>query len=174
MPSLKKHLQKHVPRCLAGLAVTKARFPIDERSDYFAAYALAQQETKIATAQVLGYLLGDYNPECQGELDFISPLRLRWPDGQETLAFDSAVHGYHGELGSAAKLHGAGPPTTFACPNCKRQEFEVTVQFDYGDAVVDLLDDEPKAPAQDFFTNILFAGKCCRCGSPTIILDMDL
>lgn len=174
MPSLKKHLQKHVPRCLAGFAVSKARFPIDERSDYFAAYSLAQAGTKVNKAQVLGYSLADYNPACQGEPDFISPLSIRWPDGQQVLAFDSAVHGYHGELGSSAKLHGEGEPQVFACPNCKRHDFDVTVQFDYLDAVVDLFEEEPKLPAQDYFCNVLFAGKCLHCGSPTIILDMDL
>ncbi len=123
---------------------------------------------------MFGYLLGDYNPLCKNDPDFISPLTLRWSDGSELCVFDSDIHGYHGELHWSAKYRGVGVPQAFKCGNCGHERFRVTTQFDYRDACDDLLEDEPELAVQDYFMNIIVFGACTKCGHVNRILDMDL
>ncbi len=173
MNDLHAHILKHPPRCIAEVIATLA-VPIDRRDCTVVAFALSQKGVANDFAKILGYPLVDYNPDCRNDPDFISPLILLWPDGTENLVFDSDLHGYHGEMDSSAKLHGKGPPKEFKCPECNHNEFQVVVQFDYWDACDDLWEDEPELAVQDYFCNIIFAGRCLRCGTRTNVLDMDL
>ena len=105
----------------------------------------------------------------------MSPLLLTLVDEpQPTPIFDSAIHGYHGELGCSAKFRGSGLPEAFSCPTCSGSLFVVTVQFDYGGGCHDLVEDEPDLPVEDYFQNVLLRGRCVRCGRDSDILDMDL
>ena len=173
MSELRDHILKNLPRCLADVMATVVE-PIDPRDCTVVAFALSQEDAANDSAKILGYPLADYNSACRDDPDFISPLSLRWPDGNENLVFDSDLHGYHGEMESSAKLHGEGTPKEFLCPHCSHNEFNVQVQFDYWDACDDLWEDEPELPIQDYFTNIIFSGRCLKCGTQTNVLEMDL
>jgi hypothetical protein len=170
---LESVLRTKLPRCLDGVDATTVP-PPESRDCTVKAFSIGSKTTADAAAQVLGYPLGDYSPSCESDPDFISPLTLKWSDGTDSCVFDSDVHGYHGEMESSAKLRGTGAPRAFACGKCGHDRFRVTVQFDYGDACEDLLDDEPHLPAQDYFCNIIFFGACDKCGQVNRILDMDL
>jgi hypothetical protein len=173
MTPLESLLEARIPRCLDGVKVT-AVDPPESRACTVTAFSLGPRAVGDMNAQVFGYLLGDYNPACQGNPDFIGPLTLRWSDGAESCVFDSDIHGYHGEMDSSAKFRGRGAPRAFICGRCGHDRFRVTVQFDYLGACDDLLEDEPDLPAQDYFCNIIFFGACAKCGDVSRILDMDL
>jgi len=173
MVSLEEHVLEHLPRCIADVKATPTS-AIDRRDCTVAAFALSQKGTSEGAAGILGFPLGDYNPDCKDDPDFISPLTLRWPDATENVIFDSDIHGYHGEMQSSAKLHGEGTPRAFTCQQCGHGQFNVVVQFDYWDACDDLCEDEPDLPIQDYFCNIMIAGKCVNCGTHNAVLDMDL
>lgn len=147
---------------------------IENRDCIATAFTLSQKADTASNAQVLGYPLSDYNDACQGDPDFISPITLRWPDSTESLIFDSEIHGYHGEMESSAKFHGSGVPKAFACIECGHDKFAVTVQFDYWDACEDLLEDEPDIPVENYFCNIIVAGKCANCHETNQMVNMDL
>jgi len=170
---LESLLKTKLPRCLDQVKAT-AVVPPESRDCSVTAFGLGPKAIDDVTAQVLGYPLGDYNPLCKNDPDFIGPLTLRWSDGTESCVFDSDIHGYHGEMDSSAKLRGSGAPRAFACGKCGRDRFRVTAQFDYSDACDDLLDDEPDLLAQDYFCNVIFLGACAECGHINRILDMDL
>jgi hypothetical protein len=169
---LNEHVQRHLPRCLS--AVTATPLPVDDAAYVSTAFLLSQKTTGDTRAQVLGYPLSDYNPACSGDPDFISPLTLRWTDGNEDTVFDSDQHGYHGEMDASAKYHGEGSPQPFKCGKCGNSTFAVSVRFDYWDACEDLLEDDPEIAVQDYFCNIIFSGKCSACVSDCEILNMDL
>lgn len=173
MTPLESLLESKLPRCLAGVNATSVAAP-ERRDCAVTAFVLGPKTLGDDAAQVLGYPLGDYNPSCKDDPDFISPLTLHWSDGTESCVFDSEIHGYHGEMDSSAKLRGVGAPRAFACGKCGHDRFRVTAQFDYWDACDDLLDDEPDLPAQDYFCNIMIFGACASCGHVNRILDMDL
>ncbi len=147
---------------------------IRDRNCVSTAHRLSAKGTTNWAAEILGYPLSDYNTAVKDCRDFISPLTLRWPDGSETVVFDSEIHGYHGELNWSAKYRGQGQPQNFTCPECGNQQFAVTMQFDYCNACQDLLDEEPEIAVQDYFCNIEFAGTCQKCGQQTTVLEMDL
>lgn len=173
MNELLDHILKHTPRCLADVTATFVE-PIVPNECTVVTFALSQKGKMNEPAHILGYPLAEYNPDCREDPDFISPMSLRWPDGSVNLVFDSEVHGYHGAMDSSAKLHGEGTPTEFMCPNCNHNEFNVLVQFDYWDACDEFWEDEPDAPIQDYFCNIIFAGRCLGCATQTNVVDMDL
>ncbi len=174
MTPLESLLKTKLPRCLDGVKA-RAVAPPEPRDFCMAtAFSLHPKDAEDARAQVLGYRLGDYNPMCGNDPDFIGPLTLRFSDGSEHCVFDSNIHGYHGEMDSSAKLRGTGAPRTFGCGNCAHDRFRVTAQFDYTDACDDLLEDEPELPVQNYFCNIIFFGECANCGHVNRILDMDL
>lgn len=170
MSELLDILRKRIPRCLRGVVAT-VRNPIDTSDDVVTSFTLTQKETGEAQAQMLGYPLGEYNPKCKNDPDYIGPLTLRWSDGSDTCVFDSDIHGYHGEIDSSAKLRGVGTPKPFCCGKCGQDRFSVTVEFDYWD---DLLDDAPDGPVEDYFGNIMFEGTCANCGTTQEVLNMDL
>lgn len=173
MKTIRDLVLENPPRCIAETDTVETA-PIDERGSELVAFSLLQKATGQRSAAILGYPLADYNPACAGDPDFISPLSLVWPDGSTSPVFDSEIHGYHGEMGSSAKLRGEGEPQRFRCPACGHDSFEVDVQFDYLDAVEDLREDEPDLPIQDYFCNVIFAATCLECGERTNALDMDL
>ena len=173
MVSLESHVLQHLPRCIADVQATPTD-AIDARDCAVAAFALSQKGTSEAVAGIVGFPLGDYNPDCKDDPDFISPLILRWPDTTENVIFDSDIHGYHGEMQSSAKLRGKGTPKEFTCLKCGHERFNVVIQFDYWDACDDLWEDEPDLPIQDYFCNIMIAGHCFNCGNRNAVLDMDL
>lgn len=138
------------------------------------AFTLSSRLGGEKTCRVYGYPLADYNPNCKDDPDFVGPLSLRWADDSELCVFDSDIHGYHGEMGSSAKIRGIGNAKLFRCLNCGHDRFRVAVQFDYWDACEDLLGEEPELPLQDYFCNAIFLGNCDKCGLANRILDMDL
>src|SRR5437016_5721921 len=118
MASLTDHVLTHTPRCLFNVVAASVEL-IEDRRCEGVAYQLRSKDGH-AVANVLGFSLSDYNRDYQG-LEFISPLYLSWTnDKKPVLIFDSAIHGYHGEMESAAKLRGNGEPRAFECPDCKR------------------------------------------------------
>jgi hypothetical protein len=173
MTPLESVLKSKLPRCLDGINAT-AIDPPESRDCTATAFSLSPKSSGDVLAKVLGYPLGDYNPSCKNDPDFIGPLMLQWSDGSESCVFDSDIHGYHGEMDSSAKLRGSGSPRAFACGKCSHDRFRVMAQFDYWDACDNLLEDEPDLPVQDYFCNIIFFGVCARCGGVNRILDMDL
>ena len=123
---------------------------------------------------MLGHPLDQLNP-VYTETNFVSPLYLQFPSTPNpALVFDSAIHGYHGELGESAKLRGSGPPATFYCPECRGEQFTISVQFDYDGGCSDLAEDEPGIAIENYFRNVLFQGQCLRCERVWSVLDMDL
>lgn len=173
MTPLESLLKTKLPRCLDGVRVT-AVVPPEPRDCTTTEFSIAPKAVGDFYAQVLGYRLQDYNPTCESDRDVIAPLTLRWPDGAESCVFDSAIHGYHGEMGSSSKFRGHGAPVAFTCEECDNSGFLLTVQFDYGGACDDLLEDEPDAQVQDYFSGIVFSGSCAMCGKVNRILAMDL
>lgn len=173
MTALESLLASKRPRCLDCVSAT-ATSPLDKRDCVVTAFSLASKLGGDATCRVLGYPLADYDPDCQDESDFVSPLNLRWNDGSETCVFDSDIHGYHGEMDSSAKIRGQGSAKIYKCSKCGHDQFRVAVQFDYWDACDDLLEDEPELPVEDYFCNVIFAGACGNCGLVNFILNMDL
>lgn len=162
----------HPPRCLANVLAVATELLEDRGRDSVAFQISSLDGPDIA--QVLGYRLSRYNPDHDG-VEFISPLSLSWPEATEpTPIFDSNIHGYHGEMGSSAKLRGVGPPELFACPACRGERFRVSVQFDYGEACRHLAEDEPELAVEDYYDNIMVDGECAGCGRNSRILDMDL
>jgi hypothetical protein len=173
MTPLESLLASKRPRCLDGVYATTSS-PLDDRDCLVTAFSLAPRSGGEATCRVLGYPLADYNPDCKDAPEFVAPLSLQWNDDSETCVFDSEIHGYHGEMDSSAKIRGNGNAKIFKCSKCRNDQFRITVQFDYWDACEELLEDEPELPAQDYFSNVIFAGACTKCGSVNRILDMDL
>lgn len=173
MTALNDHLRNATPRCIADVNATPSALMIG-RECVATAFLLSQKGSGEAPAQILGFPLGDYNPACKGDPDFIGPLTLRWMDSSETCVFDSKIHGYHGEMDASAKYRGTGVPAAFSCSKCGKDRFSVKVQFDYWDACDDLLEDEPDLPVVDYFCNVIFAGTCVGCGATSEVLHMDL
>jgi hypothetical protein len=173
MPNLQDHVLMHVPRCLSAVRTTKAPLIEDRGAEAAVAFHLLSPSGD-QTGEIHGFDLRDYNPDYSGPCEFIGPLVIKWPNGQSNLIFDSDSHGYHGELQSSAKLRGDGEPRPFLCSNCDAKTFQATVQFDYCDACNDLWEDEPETKIEDFFSNIIVAGKCGECGHLSRVLDMDL
>lgn len=173
MASLESILASKRPRCLSEVAASIA-YPLEERDCAVVSFSLAPRSGGEAACRVLGYPLADYNPSCKGRTDFVSPLSLRWDDESEARVYDSDIHGYHGEMDSATKIRGTGNAKIYKCSMCGHDHFHITVQFDYWDACVDLLEDEPDLPVEDYFCNVIFAGYCVNCGLMNRILDMDL
>ena len=170
---LESLLNTTTPRCLSGVTASRAASPVDA-SCVVSVFDLASEDGSHDLAEVLGYPLADYNPNCANDPDFVGPLALRWPDGKASTIFDSDIHGYHGEMDSSVKICGDGDPQVFACVDCGNRTFKCQAIFDYWDACDDLLDDEPELPVQDYFCNILVRGLCSKCGSVNDILNMDL
>ncbi len=125
-------------------------------------------------ARILGFRLADYNPQCAGMTEFVSPLWLQWPDTTEVCVLDTKVHGYHGEMRASAKLRGKGQKKVFICDQCAADEFVIKAQFDYHDACDDLLEDEPDIDIVDYFTGIIIIGTCAGCSAINEVLQMDL
>ena len=117
MSDLEQKVRNTIPRCLSLMAATP-RDVIASRDCVATAFGLRQKGGTADTAQVLGYLLADYNSDCEGPTEFIGPLSLRWPDSTVDLVFDSDLHGYHGEMDASAKLRGVGEAKAFACTQC--------------------------------------------------------
>jgi hypothetical protein len=171
MNSLRDYVLAHIPRCIAGAVAAPADIIEDRKCDSVAfQLSLAGEEE----AQILGHALRKYNPDYDGD-EFISPLSLIWNrNSTPVLVFDSDIQGYHGEMQDSAKLRGEGESQTFECPKCRGKVFSIRVQFDYWDACHDLWEDEPELNVENYFCNIMFAGKCRACGNLTRILDMDV
>ena len=170
MSALESLVNSAIPRCLDDVCASRIK-PFDSQDYASAAFALSSDDH--TEAEVLGYPLSDYNPNCKDDPDFVGPLSLRWTPDSSAVVFDSDLHGYHGEMDSSAKIRGKGDTKTFAC-DCGNARFRVDVQFDYCDACEDLIDDEPDLPAHDYFSNVVFRGTCTACGSTHEILNMDL
>lgn len=173
MTPLELVLKARLPRCLSDVDTT-AIDPPEPRECTVTAFSLSRKSSDDAIAQVFGYSLADYNPSCESDPGFIGPITLRWMDGAQSCVFDSDIHGYHGEMHSSTKFRGEGPAKAFECNKCGHDHFRLTVQFDYGDACDDLLEDGVDLPVQGYFRNILFLGGCAICGNVNRILDMDL
>ena len=170
MTTLESLVNLSVPRCLRGVHAARIE-PFASRAYASAAFALSSGDH--TDAEVLGYPLSDYNPNCKDDPDFVGPLSLRWSPTASVVVFDSDIHGYHGEMESSAKIRGVGDPKTFTC-DCGNSRFRVDVQFDYCDACEDLVDDEPDLPVHDYFSNVVFRGTCTDCSNDHEILNMDL
>ncbi|MCA9103665.1 MAG: hypothetical protein KDA63_21075 [Planctomycetales bacterium] len=165
-------LANKVPRCLAEVTATLIE-AIQSRDCSVRAFKISRSTHRVA--KVLGFPLADYNSACLDNHEFISPLSLGWPDGTTTLIFDSAIHGYHGEMDSSAKLRGVGTPKRFRCGQCGHDGFLVSIQFDYWEACEDLVeDDDDEIAIEDYFCNVIIAGKCENCGTRNPILDMEV
>tara|TARA_R110002111_G_scaffold262414_2_gene338422 strand:+ start:19 stop:531 length:513 start_codon:yes stop_codon:yes gene_type:complete len=170
MTTLESLVNSSVPRCLSDVHVARIE-PFTSRAYVSAAFALSAVDN--TDAEVLGYPLSDYNPNCKDDPDFVGPLSLRWSPTASAVVFDSDIHGYHGEMDSSAKIRGEGDPKSLTC-DCGNSRFRVDVQFDYCDACEDLVDEEPDLPAHDYFSNVVFRGTCTACGNTHEILNMDL
>jgi len=169
MTDIVHHVRSHLPRCLASVVASPIDAMLDDRGPAAVTFRISRdaQESCI----VLGFDLSDYNADYDGPIEFISPLNLRWPDGQLTCIFDSDVHGYHGEMDSSAKLRGSGDPATFNCAECGEASMIVDVQLNYYD---DLFDEFDPSEVSDYFHNIIIYGTCTTCAHRNPILDMDL
>ena len=120
------------------------------------------------SGQLLGHRLDELNPTYKGDL-FVGPLAFECSAcGRVTELLDTAIHGYHAEVGKleggvgSAKLRGAGPRTRYACPGCQKTSFRMLVGFVYWD--FDIIEDEPHLPAQEFFNEFLLYCTCVDCG----------
>ncbi len=170
---LADHLKHRTPRCVEEVPGLRRLSTTVDKGEVITIYELAEETSVTQGAQVLGYPLSDYNPSYLGR-EFISPLSLRWPEAGDVVVFDSATHGWHGEMNSSAKLRGVGRPQLYGCGECAGEEFSVTAQFDYWDACLDMWADEPEIDIENYFCNIAVVGRCLQCGLDQTILDMDL
>lgn len=169
MTDIVQHVRSHRPRCLASVDATPIDAMLDDRGPDAVTFRISHGTDE--SCNVLGYNLSDYNTGYDGPIEFISPLNLRWPDGQSTCIFDSDIHGYHGEMDSSAKLRGSGDAAAFKCTECGGDFFIVDVQFNYYD---DLFDEFEPPEISDYFHNIIIHGTCTACSHRNPILDMDL
>jgi hypothetical protein len=98
----------------------------------------------VAVGRCYGYDLRRLNPEYAGSVLFVSPLSVQWTDAVvSTQLLDTDVHGYHGELGSSAKIRGTGSPTVFACVSCGATEFALEAEFHYWDETIEQWAEDP-------------------------------
>jgi len=169
MTDIVQHVHSHLPRCLASVDTTPIDAMLDDRGPDAVTFRISRGTH--GSCNVLGYSLSDYNAKYDGPIEFISPLNLRWPDGQSTCIFDSDIHGYHGEMDSSAKLRGSGGDAAFKCTECGGDFFIVDVQLNYYD---DLFDEFDASEISDYFHNIIVYGTCNACSHRNPILDMDL
>ena len=169
MTAIAQHVRSHPPRCLATVNASPINALLVDRGPNAVTFRIARDAHE--ACNVLGYDLSDYNSNYDGPIEFISPLNLRWPDGQSTCIFDSDIHGYHGELNASAKLRGSGDATTFKCTACGDDSLIVDVQFNYYD---DLFDEFDPSEMSNYFANIIVYGTCTICSHQNPILDMDL
>lgn len=167
MTDVVTHVRNNLPRCLTGVTATPLDGSIADRGPLGVVFSISKPEK----VRVLGYDLSEYNTDYAGPTEFISPLTLRAEDGTSACIFDSNIHGYNGEMDSSAKLRGTGDPREFKCPKCGCNTFNVDVQFDYYD---DLLEEFEPAEVPNYFCNIIVRGTCSECSQQTSILDMDL
>src|SRR5262245_47285105 len=148
-------LQTTPPECVAGFHLTPAELPIEWDDSTRSVWRLACS-CGGEHGRILGYPLGDYKDCPDGANCFISPIGCA-ACGKVTEIIDTDQHGYHAEVAKreggigSAKYSGEGPRTAWRCPQCKGEQFALTVAFIFWEAVLDLAADEPEWPPQEFF-----------------------
>jgi hypothetical protein len=128
-----------------------------------------------AVGRLYGHDLRGVNPEYEGAVLFVSPLSIQWSDGDHPQQLlDTDTHGYHGELGSSAKIRGTGEPATFACVSCGATEFAFEAEFHYWDETIDQWVEDPGWAAQDYFSVFTLHVRCGQCGATSEASALDL
>lgn len=168
--AITRWLQATPPSCVDGFRLLPAELPIEWAHDTRSCWRLMCR-CDGAHGRILGYRLEDYSDSYAGADLFVSPIGFECITcGRTTDVIDTKRHGYHAELAAreggvgSAKYRGAGPRAAWRCPRCGGERFGLTVAFIFWDAVLDLADDEPGWPLQDFFNVFLSFAECVGCG----------
>jgi hypothetical protein len=173
--TIAQKIRNNLPACVAGFRLLDSSLPVPVDTYFCTSYRLGCR-CGYDQGAVLGYPLKAYNPEYDGP-DFITPLSFKCATcAGVTQIIDTAFHGYHAEVGKieggvgSATMHGTGEPLAFACPDCSKAIFSVTIGFVYWD--FDLFFDEPHLPSQDFFNEFLIFANCRNCGKTSAVANL--
>jgi len=157
------------PSCVVDFHLTLAELPIEWDESTRSVWQLACK-CSCRQGRVLGYPLGDYAEVPTGTNIFISPIGFQCTAcAKLTEIIDTDLHGYHSEVAKreggigAATYRGEGDRVAWSCPKCSGQVFSLTVAFIFWDAVLDLAEDEPDWPIQEFFLVFLLFARCAAC-----------
>ncbi|MEO8505614.1 MAG: hypothetical protein ABI609_17090 [Acidobacteriota bacterium] len=162
------------PRCLAGLSVRRIEIRCLALARFSTAFAIACP-CGGQLGSVLGYPSATLNQGHVAGRELTSPLSFLCMTCEVTTPFfDSALHGYRGEMGSSAKPRGTGGPAAYDCPACAARLFALTLHFEYAEAAFDLLEDDPATALQDYFQRLSLSGTCEACLSASTIADLEL
>ncbi len=161
--SFRTWVKEHPPRCLTGLHIQWVSGPVKKINQIGVAFDLGAAGMGEAFA-LYSHPSGqstDPGSECVGPVHILR--QGAGPGTEPSLLFDTAVHGYHGELGHSAHRRGEGLGTRRCCEKCKGEWFHIRITFDYHQ-VDDLADEAPDFPVQDYFVGIIVTGSCAGCG----------
>jgi len=166
----KEVLRTTPPSCVADFHLTPAELPIEWDESTRSVWQLACKCSG-RQGRVLGYALGDYAEVPNGTNIFISPIGFQCTAcSKVTEIIDTDLHGYHSEvakreggIGSATYRGEGGDRVAWSCPKCTGQVFSVSVAFIFWDAVLDLAEDQPEWPIQEFFLVCLLFARCAAC-----------
>lgn len=172
-----RHVLHTPPSCLSGFVCE----PITSGSWANRAIWTVTCRCGESIGRVLGYQLGDFNPEYKGGDRFIGPLAFRCSAcDRVTEVIDTKQHGYNSEIGKPdgkswdSNYRGTGERVTIPCPGCKGQLFSVTTEF--GHQHFDLVEDEPELEprAKEYFDSFALRGRCVGCGKESVLTDFEL
>jgi hypothetical protein len=169
-----KRMRGTPPRCIRSFTSTPVPAPDRGLRALSSAFRLACR-CRGEQGRVLGHSLADYNREYDGPLTFVGPLGFGCSGcGRRTPIIDTAVHGYHGELGGSAVYREKGRRQPYGCRRCGGEEFGVVASFAYGGETLSSDEDDLPAAREDSFTGFQLYGTCARCGRRSIIAGFDL
>lgn len=169
MEDFDEYIRLHPPKCLSGFHLLPSKIPKLLAGRRCGAYLLRCQCSTVP-GSFLGYSLASLNPNYQGPIQFVGPLGFLCSScGNTTEILDTAIHGYHGSLGGGATYRGSGSRVAFPCGKCQSTKMDVTVAFDYWDAALDCVEDEPATILADIFNEFVAEGTCSDCKEEQLI-----
>jgi hypothetical protein len=160
------HLRQMLPACVRSFQLSRSMPSESIDRSFKTAWTLACN-CGSGTGRLHGHRLRDLNAVCPRDI-LVSPLAFECADCLEvTGILDTAVHGYHAEVGKieddigSTKLRKIGERVTFDCPHCGHDRFVMMVEFIYWN--LDLMLDEPQLSAEDFFNEFSLYCTCTKC-----------
>ena len=169
------YYRSHPPRCIAGFKAQPVELPgvaFDGHGEEFNPVF-----TLLCTCgHGKHFVLGHYwrNPDWHNALLFVGPFAIRCGAcGKVTELFDSAIHGWDGELGHSASYRGEGERAEFSCDRCGLQQVQVFARFEYPGDLLGPGNEEFRGREQDLFSWFSLLGKCAGCGRLLEVSDCE-